>query len=448
MLRCALAYACSLLLLGASLLPAAAQNPAVPAAKSGPNQPGQSSPGPNGPTYTLDVGTRLVIEDVSVTDKAGNPVTGLPQSAFHVQDDGTPQTIRDFSEQSGPKLTDLAKTESKNAYTNASLYRSGSGVVALLIDPVSLALPDQMFLRLQMLRYLEEMPEGTPVAIFRANSRGTPVLIQSLTSDRALLVAAVNASVPGIPRGADAFGNAMAELENISDYLRPVPGKKVLLWFAGRFPLYIDPEDCSSARPHQMAADCASLEDARKEAFRALEQARIAVYPIDARGVLNAGPPARAQTNTALANSPGSVAAPPLDEGSKISGQCEVMDQLADATGGRAYYSNNALAVAIASAVHLGEHSYTVTYQPEPYKADARWHKVRVTVDGRYTVRYREGYYAGEASPCLSRKEAADDGGPRSIDKERHFRSITDGGDGPGCADHLQRAPATHGTTC
>lgn len=382
---------------------ARAQGQTPPASVPRRSAPSSSSAPSN--SYTLDISSSLVIEDISVADKHGNPVTGLPANAFHIQDDGIAQSIRDFSEHSG-SLAAVRPESDRYTYTNAWLYRNGGSVVAMLIDPVSMALPDQMFLRLQMLKYLNALPEGTPVAIFRANSRGIPVLIQSITSDRGRLIAAVNASVPAISRPADSFSNAIAELANISDYLRPVPGKKVLLWFAGRFPLYLDPDLCSvmgSMTPtidsNLTYPDCGSLNEVRKDAFRALQQARIAVYPIDVRGVVILGPPPVPGMSTSISNSPGSIAAPVMGEISRINGQYDDMEQLATATGGHAYYSDNALAQAMASAVDLGEHTYTVAYRPEPYKTDGRWHKVRITVDGSYTVRYRTGYYAAEATP-------------------------------------------------
>lgn len=47
---------------------------------------------------TLRVQSRLVVEDLLVTDAKGNPVHGLPRSAFHVTDQGQPQTIKSFEE--------------------------------------------------------------------------------------------------------------------------------------------------------------------------------------------------------------------------------------------------------------------------------------------------------------------------------------------------------------
>ena len=360
---------------------------------------------------TLHVGTRVVAEDVTVVDGRGNPVTGLPQSSFHVQDSGVAQQIRDFSELSETP-TASSQTPPAGTYSNMTLVHNNGLVIVMLLDPVSIDLTDQMFLRLQMLQYLKTMPAGTPVSVFRANSEGIPVLLQSVTSDRALLKTAIDESVPTITRpGTDVFSNAIAELENISDYLRGVPGKKVLLWFGGRFPLYVDPQICATAGPVKTAgkvdprsSGCAGLDEVRKQAFRALEQARIAVYPIDVRGVLPAGAPLRPAVGTGLMNTAGSDTIPFTPEGLKTGSQFDDEDALAQATGGRAYHSNNALAAAITSAVSNGSRSYTVVYRPEPYRDDGGWHAVRITVDGGYSVTYRRGYYAAAAQPPAQRR--------------------------------------------
>src|SRR5579864_1931376 len=47
---------------------------------------------------TLRVNSREVLVDVLVTDKKGEPVRGLAQSAFTVKEQGKPQTVTFFEE--------------------------------------------------------------------------------------------------------------------------------------------------------------------------------------------------------------------------------------------------------------------------------------------------------------------------------------------------------------
>jgi hypothetical protein len=86
--------------------------------------------------------------------------------------------------------------------------------------------------------------------------------------------------------------------------------------------------------------------------------------------------------------------------------------QIATATGGRAYHSNNDISAAIASTVTIGSSSYTLTYRPQPYSSDGHWHNVRITVDGPYTIAYRDGYYASSAASSTPRTLLADKSKP------------------------------------
>jgi VWFA-related protein len=52
--------------------------------------------------YTLSTQANLVDIDVLVTDKDGQPITGLSKSNFKVMDDGVPQTVTNFSTAEAP----------------------------------------------------------------------------------------------------------------------------------------------------------------------------------------------------------------------------------------------------------------------------------------------------------------------------------------------------------
>lgn len=355
--------------------------------------------------YTLTVRSRLVIEDITVTDSKGNPVSGLPRSAFHVFDNMLPQQALDFAEVSGNAVPSPSP-QVTNLYTNASLYRNQGTLVAILIDPASITLEDQMYLRLQALRFVQSASEDTSIAVFRANNQGVPVLLQPPTNDKQLLQTAISASVPVVVRPTHSgFRNAVAELNNVSDYLKAVPGRKAVLWLAGAFPLYEPPEYttfCAHAGSDGGACKSTNLAEEDNEmrgAYRSLEQARIAVYPIDVRGVLMGGIVQTPVINTkAAAEDPSSIPPRRASESEKVAGQYDEMDRLAEATGGRAFYSNNAVSTLMASAVHLATRGYSLSYRPTDYNPDGKWHTVKITVNGPYTVRYRTGYYA-DASP-------------------------------------------------
>jgi VWFA-related protein len=74
-----------------------------------PQQPGEKAPEEQKPekinpneVYTLSTESNLVNVDVLVTDKNGNPITGLSQKNFKVLDDGVPQSVTNFSTAEAP----------------------------------------------------------------------------------------------------------------------------------------------------------------------------------------------------------------------------------------------------------------------------------------------------------------------------------------------------------
>ncbi len=56
------------------------------------------------PPSTLRAGTQLVLVDVTVEDKRGNPIHGLTHNDFRLTDNHQPQTLRNFDEHTAPTV--------------------------------------------------------------------------------------------------------------------------------------------------------------------------------------------------------------------------------------------------------------------------------------------------------------------------------------------------------
>ena len=133
--------------------------------------------------------TRLVVVDVVATDKNG-AVTDLQRDDFTVLEDGKEQKVRVFNFQQPrtnanggaaivpPKLPE-------NVYSNVARYSASSALNVVLLDALNTNLPHQAYVRDQMIRYLEKMPEGQPVAVYLLSTKLT--LLQDFTSDPAVL---------------------------------------------------------------------------------------------------------------------------------------------------------------------------------------------------------------------------------------------------------------------
>ena len=355
-----------------------------------------------GPVYTLGAQSRLVFEDVLVTDSRGRPVHGLPASAFHVFDQGRPQLIRSVEEGVPAKdeaLADL-KPMPPGTFTNAENHGSHAAYEVLLIDADDLVIQDQMFLLAQLRRAIAVAPTALPIAVFRV-SNGKVVQIRGFSSDRADLQRAVGEGFPVLTHAIDSqFQSAVEQLMTVSAFLQQVPGRKNVLWFSGAFPLVSASDD--EGTPGGITVDYAAREQTIHQIQEALAEARVSVYPIDVRGVLTAdlAPPTAAQGDasspTAGRNPSATLSRTPIVAGPFGAGDAERRDsasRLAAATGGKAYSLNN-LADEVGEAFDLGTRAYTVEYVPNPYSTDESWHRVRITVDGNYHLSYRPGYLA------------------------------------------------------
>ncbi len=353
------------------------------------------------PDYMLRSEGRLVLEDVLVMDARGNPVHGLPATAFHIADNGVPQQVNTFEEGS-PAIDSSHPAASlpPGTFSNASATDAAVATEVLLVDTDDMELVDQMYLLAQLKKAIRAMPDRLTASLFSVRAgRAVPLLIN--TTDREALVRVAEDMLPVQTHAIDdKFQSAVNQLMSAAAYLQQTPGRKNLLWFAGMFPLVSADGMLGNDGPR---ADYSQREHEIHQIQEALAEARISVYPVDVRGVLatvtapltTGGPSAGAvagrnprATNAASQKRAVTGPAPPGEAENRSE-----MRALADATGGRAYFLNN-LGEEISQAFELGTSAYTVGYSPKGYKTDESYHKVTVTVDGGYALSYRKGYVA------------------------------------------------------
>ncbi len=340
-----------------------------------------------------------MFEDVLVTDAHGDPVHGLPRSAFHVSDQGKSQTIRDFEEGAPPTpATSVAETLPPGVFTNAVMHDAPGSSEVVLIDTDDIAVTDQMYLRQQLMQAINNLPSGLQASVFSVqNGRTIPVL--GMTTDRAALARAVGECLPVQTHAIDSrFQNAVNQLMTVSALLQQTPGRKNLLWFSGEFPLVSVPEEEQAAGG--TTVDLSSRVNTIHQIQQALAEARISVYPVDVRGMTIQG--TAGGTGSGAGGGQGDHSDPAartrsqqasLSTGASVADQRGEMRELARVTGGKAYFLNN-LSQEVSQALELGAQAYTLTYSPADYKSDQSWHRVAITVDGGYSVAYRTGYLA------------------------------------------------------
>jgi VWFA-related protein len=177
-----------------------------------------------------------------------------------------------------------------------------------------------------------------------------------------------------IRRNLDTF----SVIEQIASYLGSASGRKSMIWVTSGFSSAMgfdhsteEYRDNPDAYFSLMADDNRGFSPEINRVIRRFNDANIAVYPVDARGVI-----ADERAGSAYVNR-----AP--------------MNEIAKGTGGRAYYDANDLDNAIRSALDDSRISYTLGYYPANSKNDGKYRNVSVKVQRPgVTLRYRTGYEA------------------------------------------------------
>jgi VWFA-related protein len=230
-------------------------------------------------------------------------------------------------------------------------------------------------------------------------------------------------------------------LETIAGHLQGIPGRKTLIWISGGFPIQLGlrnkvdriPDSQASTREsgaatgsRQSGSDRGDKSEGNKQsnaptasltsnlpgtgtsfendvalAIRALNEADVAVYPVDARGVTAAGPYQANQSSIGKRGKrPRGVSGPDFEY--------ETLEMLADQTGGKAFHQINDLSEAIQEAASDARVSYSLTFSPMDSALDGAYHRLQVTVKrADVKLRFRPGYVAArDAAVAPSLRDA------------------------------------------
>ena len=355
---------------------------------------------PQSSVPTLHVTTREIVVDVEVTDANGNPVHGLKQSDFSIEENGKPQSIRSFREFGTeiPVAEPAAVKLPPGVYTNSQSTPASGPVNILLLDALHSSSVDIVRSLQGAAGYLTTMPQGTKVAIFWLSQSGLHML-QGFTSDRDSLLRAVRTGRTDI--GACLNGQCLNKysidkltidaMNQIAAYVAGIKGRKNLLWFTPGMPVDLMRDGGYAWAPAQLqnqsrggnsrggmfgndvAGPDMSLVHRLMDVYERFTAEQIAVSPVDPRGVLFVMGMAQLKAEAVAAD-----------------------------TGGEAFYNSNDLKASIAKAVSDGSWFYTLTYIPPKQKDDGHYHHIKVALVGQPKLHlvYRQGYNA-ERVPTL-----------------------------------------------
>ena len=160
----------------------------------------QSGRGVEPSPLVIRTSTKMVLVDVIVTDKAGQPIPNLQRDDFILEENGKIQPLATFADEhsSGmraPKSPAVAATPD-NVFTNRPTDVSAEGpLIILLLDALNTDFKDQAYARQQLLRYIDsQLQPGQRLAVFALTNQ--LIRLQDVTTDPTILRAAIAKYVP------------------------------------------------------------------------------------------------------------------------------------------------------------------------------------------------------------------------------------------------------------
>ncbi|HEY6251266.1 MAG TPA: VWA domain-containing protein [Candidatus Angelobacter sp.] len=391
------------------------------------------------PSTVLKSTTRLVVVDVVATNSKGKPVFDLGIHDFKLLENGKDQEIRVFDfqkpgdqqpsgELSAAHPAPAAKLAA-NVFTNAPAYKHSSALNVVLLDSLNTANPRQAFAHDELQRFLEKFTPSGPVAIYILG--GSLRLVQDFTDDPRMLTTAalrldvkgsalldnktggppvVMPAIAGNPldgalRGKEEESRNFSTLEqieitfaalnSIARSLAAYPGRKNLIWISDGFPFYINPRSASESYSKTFGRQISATDNV-------LMNSQVAIYPVDAHAIqvisfddIGIGKLSDLGVN-AITGGSQALQFMSKDFNERLAVH-STMNDLAEQTGGEAFYNSNSIESALRQGLSDGSTYYTLGYYPQDKHWDGKFRKIEVkAARPGIKLRYRLGYYAVE----------------------------------------------------
>jgi VWFA-related protein len=444
-----------------------------PQAASPQTQPQSQATSPQ-TSQPLRSATRLVELSVIVKDKDGNPVPDLTSADFVIRDEKNAQKLSFFRVDTSVPPANPPQPLPPDTYTNRpqDFGRVPPSVTMILFDGLNTAFADQANARAQVVKFLKQIRPEDHIALY-ALGRELKV-VHDFTTDSARLVASITKSTPqttgdldasdadpGVQTGNDDVDSLLQAasqreanfyiqdrvhltvdaLTAIADHSGTLPGRKNLIWVSGSFPFSVgyDNVDDLLHNLNNPTNEQLVFADDIERAARALNDANIAVYPVDARGLMTLDMGTNKSTNRLPGQAPsgsgistsngnnggssvggggggrsgaggrngagGARSRPPTPSAANTRPASPIkspdkttfatMDTLAERTGGKAFYNTNDIFGAVRQAIDDSRLTYQIGYYPEDIKWNGSFREVKVEVKRPgVEVRTRKGYFA------------------------------------------------------
>ncbi len=357
-------------ILAAAAFSLAFAQPAAPPAQSG---------------VTLRTTTTLVQLSVAAHDSKGRAVTDLKKEDFELFDNGKPQDIAVFTADTaapGPRAAPL------NAFPDDVVEPAATphGNAVVLLDYLNSGSIPAMRARVEIVRFLDNFDPAGKVALYVLDDSGLRP-IGDFGSDREALLTKI-ASVTGRPSHCNdnplsseppcyagerpyflwqREEKTLAAVEFLADHLSFAAGRKALIWVSTATDV---------AAELELPTPVHDVEIGR--VMRKLNNADVALYPIDSCGLTGLGHDASQRSGAS---------------GGPCKSHPSAMDDYASRTGGAAVHGLNGLDVAMRDAIEDVRFTYSLAFYPPQEGARTDFHQIKVEVRRPgITLNYKQGY--------------------------------------------------------
>lgn len=381
-------------------------------------------------TEPIRVTVQLVQVSLIAHKRGGEPVTDLTKEDFEIFDNGSQQAIRLFAVEKQHTSSVVRASLPENTFSNRISYgvETVPGVTVVLFDVLNTGFVDQAYAKKQLISVLHQIQPGVLICVYVLAREITvlhdftdnPSQLESVLArlegreSREVAGAEVNLReragdfnvqrgqfsegekfLNGAERVAQDYFNvdrAMITLnafEAIANHLATQPGRKTLVWISGSFPftLGVSEKDFENFATDSPNRERGSFKVPFERTMRAINNADVAIYPVDARGLL----PSTDYDAAGRFSEHGKENYRPAN--------LDTMENLANKSGGRAFFNTNDLREAINTALEDGRVTYTLGFYPSS-GFDDKFHTLKVQVHrSGVTLRYRLGYFARSQSP-------------------------------------------------
>jgi VWFA-related protein len=384
-----------------------------------------------------------------LVQKSGKHVTGLKKEDFLLRQDGKEQPIASFEEIHLAGAGEKDGTGAQPQFGNRTGQVSPQ-IIIIALDMVNTPNLDRAYFTQEFQRFLSKSGRfGGPIALVAIERSGIHILREFTTDPRVLLSAIMkdsNAQPTANNDGtlmvrqmsdealaySEIYGTGVAielklrmadeamvrfqdrssrldeqyVIQQLAQALKGIPGRKSLLLVGSGFK-FIDSKTVlksigsgyGGTELNYSVENAGQTLDQTAYTWKLLNDANVAVYPIDTRRTVNT---AFQSMDTSSGNTPSALT---IEQNRQA--DLDILDTfktIAAATGGKACFYRTDLDNCLREAVDDDRDYYLLGFYADKRNRQLGWHKVEVKVNDKANVRYRQGFIISKFNSEAARK--------------------------------------------